>query len=57
MQHIIILSTKSSGSTALQNYFKLNFGFNTVKYTRHQEEETLYWAKVASVLDLPPVKL
>ncbi len=53
MQHIIILSTKSSGSTALQNYFKLNFGFNTVKYTRHQEEETLYWAKVASVLDLP----
>lgn len=53
MQHIIILSTKSSGSTALQNYFKLNFGFSTVKYTRHQEEETLYWTKVASVLELP----
>ena len=53
MQHIIILSTKSSGSTALQNYFKLNFGFNTVKYTKHQEEETLYWTKVASVLEMP----
>lgn len=50
MKHITILSTKSAGSTAVQKYFKKNHGFKTVVYTEHQEEETLYWTKVASIL-------
>lgn len=54
---VFILSSKSSGSTALQNYLKKNFGYKTVKYTQHQEEETLYWTKVASILNLPQEKL
>ncbi|SFN58158.1 hypothetical protein [Salegentibacter flavus] len=53
MKHITILSTKSAGSTAVQNYFKKNYGFKTVTYTEHQEEETLYWTKVASILKKP----
>lgn len=54
---VFILSSKSSGSTALQNYLKNNFGYKTVKYTQHQEEETLYWTKVASILRLPQESL
>jgi hypothetical protein len=53
MKHIIILSSKSSGSTALQNYLKKNFSYKTIPYTIHQEEETLYWTKVGSILQLP----
>lgn len=52
MKAIFILSSKSSGSTALQNYLKKNFDFTTVLYTQHQEEESLYWSKVASILGL-----
>ncbi len=57
MKLVIILSSKSSGSTALQNYLKMNFGYRTIQYTQHQEEETLYWSKVASILGLPQDKL
>lgn len=57
MKHVIILSSKSSGSTALQNYLKNNLGFTTVNYTQHQEEETLYWSKVASILGLGQKKM
>jgi hypothetical protein len=52
MQNIIVLSTKSAGSTALQSYFIKNFGFSKVAFTPHHEGETLYWTKVASILDL-----
>jgi hypothetical protein len=57
MKHVILLSCKSSGSTALQNYLKENLGYKTVLFTQHQEEETLYWSKVASILNLPQNKM
>lgn len=57
MKHIILLSCKSSGSTALQNYLKENLGYKTVLFTQHQEEETLYWSKVASILEIHQNKM
>jgi hypothetical protein len=57
MKHVILLSCKSSGSTALQNYLKENLGYKTVPFTQHQEEETLYWSKVASILKMPQNKM
>ncbi|WP_162126254.1 sulfotransferase family protein [Flavobacterium phycosphaerae] len=57
MKHVILLSCKSSGSTALQNYLKENLGYKTISFTQHQEEETLYWSKVASVLKMPQNKM
>jgi len=54
---IIVLSTKSSGSSALQELI-CNFGGGRhLQQTRHGEFETLYWTKAASVLGLPQVKL
>lgn len=53
LNNIIILSCKSAGSSALQNYFVRNCNYKTVKYTSHQENETLYWSKVASILEHP----
>lgn len=50
LKNIIILSSKSTGSSALQSYFEQNGGFESVNYTTHNENETLYWSKVASVL-------
>lgn len=50
---IIILSTKSSGSSALQNFLTSQMNVNRVKKTRHGENETLFWVKAASVLGLP----
>lgn len=55
--NIIILSSKSSGSSALQNYFLLNHQYKAAAYTPHHENETLYWSKVASVLELPQIKM
>lgn len=49
---IIILSYKSSGSTALQGILSSNIGINTSKYTRHVYNETLFWSKAASVLKM-----
>lgn len=49
---VIILSCKSSGSTALLNFLTKIKGVNTIKWTRHYENETLYWTKAASVLGL-----
>lgn len=54
---IIILSTKSSGSSALQNFLASRMNINHVKKTRHGENETLYWVKAASVLNLPQVDM
>jgi len=54
---IIILSTKSAGSSACQNFFALAFGARHVKKTRHYKNETLYWTKAASILGLPQENL
>lgn len=54
---IIILSSKSSGSSALQNLLTSNQGLHRMEYTRHAENETLYWVKAASVMRLPQIKM
>jgi hypothetical protein len=54
---IIILSTKSSGSSALQELLCDFGGGRHVQHTRHREFETLYWTKAASVLGLPQTRL
>ncbi|WP_224999083.1 sulfotransferase [Cesiribacter sp. SM1] len=52
LYNCIILSTKSAGSSALQKLLVKNYGFNMVKNTTHHENETLFWSKAASALDL-----
>ena len=53
MKCIIILSTKSSGSSACQHLLTRFSNVRCVEKTRHNENETLYWTKAASVLGLP----
>ena len=50
---IIILSNKSSGSSACQNLLSKFANIKHVIKTRHFENETLYWTKAASILGLP----
>jgi len=50
---IVILSDKSSGSSALQGYLVRFAGGRHVEKTRHNEHETLYWTKAASLLGRP----
>ena len=50
---IVILSDKSSGSSALQAYLVRFAGGRHVEKTRHHEHETLYWTKAASLLLRP----
>lgn len=54
---IIILSEKSSGSSALQNLLTVFAKIKHVDKTRHNEHETLYWTKAASILDLPQLDI
>ncbi len=54
---IVILSSKSSGSSALQRVLKSFPHVNHVSSTRHFEFETLYWVKAASILGLPQVAM
>ena len=54
---IQILSTKSSGSSALQALLCTFANGRHVQHTRHGEYETLYWTKAASVLGLSQVRL
>src|SRR3954468_1456138 len=54
---IIILSTKSAGSSALQSLLCRFGGGKHVLHTRHNEHETLYWTKAASALGMPQVEL
>lgn len=49
---IIILSEKSSGSSACQNLLTKFSDIRHVSKTRHFENETLYWTKAASALGL-----
>ncbi len=50
---IMLLSDKSSGSTALQYELAKHSCIKLVQSTRHNEQETLYWNKAAAVLGLP----
>jgi hypothetical protein len=54
---IVILSDKSSGSSALQEYLVRFAGARHVEKTRHNEHETLYWTKAASLLGLAQEKM
>jgi hypothetical protein len=54
---IIILSGKSSGSSACQNLLAKFANINHVSKTRHFENETLYWTKAASVLGKPQLNM
>ncbi len=54
---IIILSCKSSGSTALQNLLTKLPHVHHISKTRHFENETLYWTKAASILGMPQVDM
>ncbi|MEM8501979.1 MAG: sulfotransferase [Cyanobacteria bacterium P01_D01_bin.1] len=50
---VIILSHKSSGSSALQRLLLRPGTVNCIRETRHFQNESLYWTKAASVLNLP----
>jgi hypothetical protein len=52
MKHIVILSWKSSGSSALYRRFVTGGGGRGVSWTPHFKNETLYWTKAASILGL-----
>jgi len=54
---IAILSDKSSGSSALQSYLVRYARGRHVEKTRHNEHETLYWTKAASLLSRPQEKM
>lgn len=54
---VVILSTKSAGSSALQNLLTAGGRVRHARWTRHNENETLYWTKAASVLGLPQVDM
>ena len=47
---VVILSCKSSGSSALQDLLCKYAGARHVMHTRHAQHETLYWTKAASIL-------
>ncbi|MGC1305627.1 MAG: sulfotransferase [Phormidesmis sp.] len=50
---ILILSNKSSGSSALQRLLAQAVSLKSIEKTRHFQNESLYWTKAASVLNLP----
>jgi hypothetical protein len=50
---VMILSDKSSGSSILQNELLKNRTIHTINYTRHSEQETLFWNKAVAVLGRP----
>lgn len=54
---IIILSNKSSGSSACQNLLSKFSKINCVTKTKHFQNETLYWTKAASILGLPQLNM
>lgn len=50
---IVVLSSKSSGSSILQRILTRFEGAHHVASTRHFESETLYWVKAAAILERP----
>lgn len=57
LKSIIVLSEKSSGSSAFQNLLSSFATVRHVRRTRHYENETLYWTKAASVLGMPQLDM
>ncbi len=54
---IMILSEKSSGSSACQNLLAKFANIQHVSKTRHFENETLFWTKAASILGMPQLEM
>ncbi len=54
---VMILSARSSGSSALQNLLVKGSRARHVDATRHFEHETLFWLKAAAVLGLPQIPM
>lgn len=52
MKNLILLSTKSAGSSAIQKFLSHKFEIDLLPATPHHENETLFWTKAASVLGL-----
>jgi hypothetical protein len=50
---LMVLSSKSSGSSAMQHYLTFNYGAHFIPHSEHFEHESLFWTKAASILDLP----
>lgn len=50
---VLILSDKSSGSSALQDALARHPDVRLVRWTPHKENETLFWMKAAAALHLP----
>lgn len=54
---LIVLSEKSSGSSALQTLLSSVSDVRHVTRTRHFENETLYWTKAASILGMQQIDM
>jgi hypothetical protein len=54
---VIILSERSSGSSACQNLLAKFANVRHVSKTRHFQNETLYWTKAASILGKPQIDM
>jgi hypothetical protein len=54
---IFILSEKSSGSSMLWRSLTRALDIKRYPKTQHFENETLYWTKAASILELPQLKM
>jgi hypothetical protein len=54
---VVILSARSSGSSALQNLLVKSPGVRHIDRTPHFENETLFWVRAAAVLGRPQVKM
>lgn len=54
---IIILSTKSAGSSACQNLLAKFSKISHLTKTRHFQNETLYWTKAASILNMQQISM
>lgn len=57
LKNILLLSTKSAGSSAVQQYLAEHYAVSLLPHTSHQENETLFWTKAASALNLPQEKM
>jgi len=54
---IILLSCKSSGSSACQNLLAKQADISHISNTSHGENETLYWSLSTSILELPQLNM
>ena len=54
-KELLLLSDKSSGSTILEYELLKHSKIEHVKYTSHQDHETLYWLKAAVLLKSPNI--